>query len=197
MNNKIDIAGIAKIAIEIATVKGSIVRTKAFAAAFERVETNWGKGALDTDVKASLRREVDNQIKEMFTLRKQEVIVRGANYEQVNAHGEYETGRKIISLDNAPKTPDEVLLGMVRCLNVHRLKVSKKEDGANEGDIRKERRIRNAILGLIDEMRKGEGSKTTVFTNTCKYMDSLPSLRVEEMPIESAPAIPVSEPVNA
>lgn len=184
--NSINVAEIARIAIEIATVKGSIVRNKAFAAGFERIETNWGKGALDTETKASLRREIDSQIKEKFMLTKHEVIIRGANYEQVNAHGEYETGRKITSLDNAPKTDAEIILGMVRVLDVHRLKVSKKEDGASEGDIRKERRIRNAILGLLDDMSKTDAKQSAEFSNTKKYMDSLPSLRTEEMPTVSA-----------
>jgi hypothetical protein len=187
--NKLNVDEIAQAAIEIATIKGSTSRGKAFKAAYERVETQYGKSALDESTKKQVQRAVDEALKAKATITAGEVIHRRATYEQVNTHGEYERGQKITTLDNGCIDPEEQLLGMSRVLSEHRRKMAAKEEGATESDVRKERRIRNAILGLLDDMRKHNKHNTDAWTNIKKFMTGLPALNSTSLDSVTAPLI--------
>lgn len=167
---------IAQAALKLAVKNNGVSRNKAFSEAFERVETQWGKAALTDGVKRELRDAVDKALKEQAKFTKSEVVTREQHYANVNGDGDLLIGRRVTTLDTAEKEIDQELLILSRFLNEHRAKVAVKKDGATEGDIRKERRLRNAINARLHECKVANIGGEIV-ENVLKYVAGLPAIR--------------------
>jgi hypothetical protein len=167
---------IAQAALKLAVKNNGISRNKAFSEAFERVETQWGKAALTDGVKRELRDAVDKALKEQAKFTKHEVVTREQHYANVNGDGDLLIGRRVTTLDTQEKEIDQELLILSRFLNEHRSKVAVKKDGASEGDIRKERRLRNAINARLHECKVANIGNEIV-ENVFKYVAGLPPIR--------------------
>jgi hypothetical protein len=154
----------------------TISRNKAFAECFEQVETRWGKSALTAVTKKDIRDYVDSQLKESAAFTKHEVIARESAYVNVNGDGDVIVGRRIVTLNNEARTEEQELLLLSRTLNEHRSKVARKTEGATEADIRKERRLRNAINSRLHECKLANIGGEIV-ENVLKYVAGLPPVR--------------------
>jgi hypothetical protein len=146
----------------------ALTRNGVFKQAFERFEMLHGKSNLTSGVKESIRNEVDAQLRSLSMVDWSEVVNREQTYERVGSDG-YETGRKVDYKSIAPVSLEQQIIGVGRVLAEHRRKVATRKEGATESDIRKERRIRNELAGLLANAKLDE---TVIVSEGYKHAES-------------------------
>jgi hypothetical protein len=131
-------------ATDVKNGKGSVNRNKAFGKAFERYELT-GK-VLDEGTKASIKREVDIELRKRGALTKTEVVTRLGEWRRLNRDGIVEKGRTIRTQDTRQLSPSDNAIEADAILKEFRGRIARQELPATEAQIRTERNLRNSLI---------------------------------------------------